>query len=199
MVTVSRLSGLTNAYTSVESATGSLAISGASRCEDMARPSPYLTWRVPAPRCPPGLRNQRDRNTLPVLSNGVTHFCSGGGYVYSARVSHARRTMLPLCGRLGSGAPGRRRGSPPEARSRRPRTPACAGRLMRGIVERRGAVVAGALIVSAALCLLLTGCGHRSKAAVREEGSLDARDGRLRVGLAHRLEGGRRRHWGLVC
>src|SRR5580704_15184861 len=35
-VTVPGWSGLTNAYTSVESATGSLAISGASRCDDMA-------------------------------------------------------------------------------------------------------------------------------------------------------------------
>src|SRR6478736_7884480 len=37
-VTVPGLSGLTNAYTSVLSATGSLAISGASRCEDMRLP-----------------------------------------------------------------------------------------------------------------------------------------------------------------
>src|SRR5271166_329955 len=35
IVTVSGLSGLTNAYTSVLSATGSLLISGASRCDDM--------------------------------------------------------------------------------------------------------------------------------------------------------------------
>src|SRR5215470_14726931 len=34
-VTVSGRSGLTNAYTSVESATGSLVISGASRCDDI--------------------------------------------------------------------------------------------------------------------------------------------------------------------
>jgi D-alanyl-D-alanine carboxypeptidase len=34
---------------------------------------------------------------------------------------------------------------------------------MRGIVERRGAVVAVALVVSAAVSLLLTGCGHRPK------------------------------------
>jgi D-alanyl-D-alanine carboxypeptidase len=47
--------------------------------------------------------------------------------------------------------------------------PASAGRLMRGIVERRSAAVAGALIVSAALCLFLTGCGHRPKVAVRED------------------------------
>jgi hypothetical protein len=32
------LSGLTNAYTSVLSATGSLAISGASRCDDIRLP-----------------------------------------------------------------------------------------------------------------------------------------------------------------
>src|SRR5580704_1203856 len=38
-VTVSGLSGLTNAYTSVLSATGSLDVSGASRCDDMS----YLT------------------------------------------------------------------------------------------------------------------------------------------------------------
>src|ERR1700733_8850999 len=37
-VTVSGLSGLTNAYTSVLSATGSLEISGASRCDDMRLP-----------------------------------------------------------------------------------------------------------------------------------------------------------------
>src|SRR6266566_2158145 len=37
-VTVPGLSGLTNAYTSVLSATGSLAISGASRCEDTRLP-----------------------------------------------------------------------------------------------------------------------------------------------------------------
>src|SRR5579875_2660949 len=35
-VTVSGLSGLTNAYTSVLSATGSFAISGASRCDDIS-------------------------------------------------------------------------------------------------------------------------------------------------------------------
>src|SRR5882762_6618990 len=38
-VTVSGWSGLTNAYTSVLSATGSFEISGASRCEDMVPPS----------------------------------------------------------------------------------------------------------------------------------------------------------------
>src|ERR1700694_3081945 len=38
IVTVSGLSGLTNAYVSVLSATGSLLISGASRCDDMATP-----------------------------------------------------------------------------------------------------------------------------------------------------------------
>src|ERR1700745_464649 len=38
-VTVSGASGLTNAYTSVLSATGSFEISGASRCDDMC----YLT------------------------------------------------------------------------------------------------------------------------------------------------------------
>jgi len=196
------------------------------------------------------------------LSNGVTHFCSGGGYVYSAlrtprpprravpvtvsrprspppelverareaaewAAAHPRPAAVGACllavlagggvlacalaarwrharlarhahlvalapppgvdpAALGRGAcwprpvldcPSHRPHTtrpPPEARSGRPRTPACAGRLMRGIVERRGAVVAGALIVSAALCLLLTGllltgCGHRSKAAVREE------------------------------
>src|ERR1700734_263625 len=37
-VTVSGWSGLTNAYTSVLSATGSLEISGASRCDDIALP-----------------------------------------------------------------------------------------------------------------------------------------------------------------
>src|ERR1700722_20530665 len=37
-VTVSGLSGLTNAYTSVLSATGSLEISGASRCDDIDLP-----------------------------------------------------------------------------------------------------------------------------------------------------------------
>src|ERR1700733_8464612 len=37
-VTVSGLSGLTNAYTSVLSATGSLEISGASRCDDIQLP-----------------------------------------------------------------------------------------------------------------------------------------------------------------
>src|ERR1700734_440416 len=37
-VTVSGLSGLTNAYTSVLSATGSLEISGASRCDDIYLP-----------------------------------------------------------------------------------------------------------------------------------------------------------------
>src|SRR5690348_3190772 len=37
-VTVSGLSGLTNAYTSVLSATGSLEISGASRCDDIHIP-----------------------------------------------------------------------------------------------------------------------------------------------------------------
>src|ERR1700733_5483544 len=37
-VTVSGLSGLTNAYTSVLSATGSLEISGASRCDDIHLP-----------------------------------------------------------------------------------------------------------------------------------------------------------------
>src|SRR3974390_427309 len=37
-VTVSGASGLTNAYTSVLSATGSLEISGASRCDDMNEP-----------------------------------------------------------------------------------------------------------------------------------------------------------------
>src|SRR5262245_8531703 len=36
IVTVSGRSGLTKAYTSVESATGSFEISGASRCDDMA-------------------------------------------------------------------------------------------------------------------------------------------------------------------
>ena len=36
IVTVSGLSGLTNAYTSVLSATGSFEISGASRCDDIA-------------------------------------------------------------------------------------------------------------------------------------------------------------------
>src|ERR1700760_3419594 len=37
IVTVSGASGLTNAYRSELSATGSLLISGASRCDDMAR------------------------------------------------------------------------------------------------------------------------------------------------------------------
>src|SRR5580698_4020408 len=37
-VTVPGLSGLTNAYTSVLSATGSLEISGASRCDDIYLP-----------------------------------------------------------------------------------------------------------------------------------------------------------------
>jgi CubicO group peptidase (beta-lactamase class C family) len=41
---------------------------------------------------------------------------------------------------------------------------------MRGILERGSAVVAGMLLVSAALCVFLTGCGqHRAKVAVREE------------------------------
>src|SRR6516162_6139508 len=43
MVTVSGLSGLTNAYTSVLSATGSLEISGASRCDDIDLPH-RLEW-----------------------------------------------------------------------------------------------------------------------------------------------------------
>jgi hypothetical protein len=38
-VTVDGRSGLTNAYTSVLSATGSLEISGASRCDDMGSAS----------------------------------------------------------------------------------------------------------------------------------------------------------------
>src|SRR5580704_2132015 len=42
-VTVSGLSGLTNAYTSVLSATGSLEISGASRCDDIQLPH-WLRW-----------------------------------------------------------------------------------------------------------------------------------------------------------
>jgi D-alanyl-D-alanine carboxypeptidase len=41
---------------------------------------------------------------------------------------------------------------------------------MRGILERRSAVVAGALVASVALGLFLMGCGHhRAKVAVREE------------------------------
>jgi CubicO group peptidase (beta-lactamase class C family) len=43
------------------------------------------------------------------------------------------------------------------------------GRVVRGIMQRGRAAVAGALIVSAALCLFLTGCGHHPKGAVREE------------------------------
>jgi D-alanyl-D-alanine carboxypeptidase len=43
------------------------------------------------------------------------------------------------------------------------RRSAGAGGLVRAILERRSAVVAAALIVSAALCLFLTGCGHRPK------------------------------------
>src|SRR6185437_14866708 len=68
-VTVSGLSGLTNAYTSVLSATGSLAISGASRCEDMRLPHRLETgsnrlgngsrlaqtgWGAPGHRAAPG-------------------------------------------------------------------------------------------------------------------------------------------------
>jgi D-alanyl-D-alanine carboxypeptidase len=44
-----------------------------------------------------------------------------------------------------------------------------AGRLVRAILERRSAAVAGALTVSVALGLFLTACGHRPKVAVREE------------------------------
>jgi CubicO group peptidase (beta-lactamase class C family) len=48
--------------------------------------------------------------------------------------------------------------------------PTSAARFMRGILERRSAVISGALIVAVALGLLLTGCGHhRAKVAVREE------------------------------
>ena len=47
--------------------------------------------------------------------------------------------------------------------------PARAARLMREIVEHRSAGVVGALIVSAALLLFLTGCGHHPKRAVRGE------------------------------
>src|SRR5215813_8556852 len=42
IVTVLGASGLTKAYVSVESATGSLEISGASRCDDMTTSSPGL-------------------------------------------------------------------------------------------------------------------------------------------------------------
>jgi hypothetical protein len=44
-----------------------------------------------------------------------------------------------------------------------------AAQRVRGIVERRSAGVVGALIVSAALSLFLTGCGHHPKIAVRGE------------------------------
>jgi CubicO group peptidase (beta-lactamase class C family) len=43
------------------------------------------------------------------------------------------------------------------------------GRFVRGIVHRRSAAVAGALIVAAALTLALTACGHHPKGAVRDE------------------------------
>src|SRR5580700_4424549 len=43
-VTVVGLSGLTNAYTSVLSATGSLEISGASRCDDIYLPHWLESW-----------------------------------------------------------------------------------------------------------------------------------------------------------
>src|SRR6185312_16850734 len=49
-VTVRGLSGLTNAYTSVLSAEGSLEISGASRCEDMAEPFTQLGMNRKASR-----------------------------------------------------------------------------------------------------------------------------------------------------
>ena len=48
-------------------------------------------------------------------------------------------------------------------------TPVRAARLMREMLERRSAGVAGALMVSAALCLFLSGCGHHPKTAVRGE------------------------------
>jgi hypothetical protein len=44
-----------------------------------------------------------------------------------------------------------------------------AARLIREILERSGAGVVGALIMSAALSLFLTGCGHHPKTAVRGE------------------------------
>jgi D-alanyl-D-alanine carboxypeptidase len=61
------------------------------------------------------------------------------------------------------------------APSRRPRSgstlasPAGARRLMPAIAERRWAAFAGALVVSAALGLFLTGCGHAPKTAVQRE------------------------------
>jgi D-alanyl-D-alanine carboxypeptidase len=51
-----------------------------------------------------------------------------------------------------------------------------AARLIREIVERRGAGVVGALIVWAALSLFLTGCGHHPKTAVRGEHEMSVMD-----------------------
>src|SRR6266536_3191886 len=66
--------------------------------------------------------------------------------------------------RSGSSAPWRRRRWGSAFAS-----PAGAGGPLRGIVGRRSAAVAGALIVSVALGPFLAGCGHRSKVAVRDE------------------------------
>jgi D-alanyl-D-alanine carboxypeptidase len=55
-------------------------------------------------------------------------------------------------------------------------SPTGAGRLIRAILERRSAAVAGALLVSAALSLLLTACGHRPKIAVRSDNGMFVMD-----------------------
>jgi CubicO group peptidase (beta-lactamase class C family) len=49
-------------------------------------------------------------------------------------------------------------------------------RFVRGILHRKSAAVAGALIVSAALSLALTACGHHPKGAVREEDGMFVMD-----------------------
>src|ERR1700761_4571103 len=66
MVTVPSFSGLTKAYRSVLSATGSWEIAGASRCDDISSPrgswsaQRCATWRSPSLRGPHELLGQVD-------------------------------------------------------------------------------------------------------------------------------------------
>ena len=90
------------------------------------------------------------------------------------RVGHRiRRTSRAVRGRgMSKMRTNRSSTSAPSRRRQRRSTlasPTGARRLMRAIREHRSAGVVGALIVSAALSLFLTGCGHHPKTAVQGE------------------------------
>src|SRR2546427_11763677 len=92
IVTVSGLSGLTNAYTSVLSATGSLLISGASLCDDIQGPPLERSWSAG------GVEQALDEHRVSVgrFARPRHH-----GHLSALCVAHVRRHRFPRGGTRG--------------------------------------------------------------------------------------------------